>query len=159
MANGERLIAVVLAVAFDNEDKVLLTRRNDPVNASVHGYWQFPGGVMEFGEHPEQTLRREVEEELQVGEIRLLRNQPIVRSTTFTRQDSEREQIADQLLVLAYVVSLPKEVNIDNDPETLAYAWFAYSELEPLKTLPLVKGIAEEAKAIWDELKRQNRIG
>ena len=86
-------------------------------------------------------------------DIVLLHRQPIVRSTTFTRRDDEGAEIVYQLLMFAYLVSLPKEVNIDNDPETSACAWVAYSELETLDTLPLVRGIAEEAKKIWDEVK------
>ena len=153
MTEKERLIAGVLAVAFDDEGDLLLTQRNAPGSPNEHERWQFPGGAMEFGEHPEQTLRREIEEELQVVDIVLLHKQPIVRSTTFTRRDGEGAEIAYQLLMFAYLVSLPKEVNIDNDLETLAYAWVAYSELETLNTLPLVRGIAEEARKIWDQTK------
>ena len=41
-------------------DKILFTRRGrDPYK----GWWDFPGGFMDWGEHPEETLRREIKEE------------------------------------------------------------------------------------------------
>ena len=158
MTAKERLIAGVLAVAFDDEGNILLTQRHAPSSPNEHQRWQFPGGAMEFGEHPEQTLRREIEEELQVADIVFLHHQPIIRSTTFTRQDGEGAEIAYQLLMFAYLVSLPKQINIDNDPETSAYAWIPYPELQTLNTLPLVRGIAEEAKKIWNELKEEKHF-
>lgn len=55
---------VVLAV-IEKDNKILFTKRIDdrPEN---NGKWQLPGGGMEFSETPEQTLHREVMEELGV---------------------------------------------------------------------------------------------
>ncbi len=158
MTEKERLIAGVLAVAFDNTGNLLLTQRNDPTKPNEHQRWQFPGGAIEFGEHPEQALFREIKEELQVTDVELLHKQPIIRSTTYTKPDNEGAETAYQLLMFAYLVTLPKEVNIDNDPETSAYAWVPYSQLETLNTLPLVRGIAEEAKKIWETVKGEKYV-
>ncbi len=42
--------------------RVLLKRRTDA--GPLSGLWEFPGGKVEFGEHPWEALRRELEEEL-----------------------------------------------------------------------------------------------
>jgi 8-oxo-dGTP pyrophosphatase MutT (NUDIX family) len=49
------------AVVLDNEDRILLCRLSaDEVEA---GAWTLPGGGVEFGEHPDETVLRELEEE------------------------------------------------------------------------------------------------
>lgn len=42
--------------------RVLVVRRPD--DGPLPGLWQFPGGKIEFGEHPWAALRRELDEEL-----------------------------------------------------------------------------------------------
>jgi 8-oxo-dGTP pyrophosphatase MutT (NUDIX family) len=49
------------AVVLDEEDRILLCRLSaDEVEA---GAWTLPGGGVEFGEHPDETVLRELEEE------------------------------------------------------------------------------------------------
>lgn len=57
-----RFIHVVAAVITDARGRVLLARRGD--GRDLAGLWEFPGGKREPGEAPEQTLVRELQEEL-----------------------------------------------------------------------------------------------
>jgi 8-oxo-dGTP diphosphatase len=57
-----RSIHVVAAVITDARGRVLLARRGD--GRDLAGLWEFPGGKREPGETPEQTLVRELQEEL-----------------------------------------------------------------------------------------------
>jgi len=58
-----RKVVLVSAVALiDREGRVLLAQR--PEGKPMAGLWEFPGGKVEQGETPEQTLIRELQEEL-----------------------------------------------------------------------------------------------
>ena len=56
-------ILLVAAVALvDADSRILLARR--PEGKPMAGLWEFPGGKVEPGERPEETLIRELHEEL-----------------------------------------------------------------------------------------------
>jgi len=54
-----RLVALGL---LTSGPEILVTRRPD--DGPLPGLWQFPGGKVEFGEHPWDALRRELREEM-----------------------------------------------------------------------------------------------
>jgi 8-oxo-dGTP diphosphatase len=56
-------IAVVTGVIC-KQDQVLLGLR--PPKGSLPGFWEFPGGKIELGELPEEALKRELKEELDI---------------------------------------------------------------------------------------------
>ena len=55
----------VAAVIVDDKDRVLMQKRGKKASNEV-GKWKFPGGKMEYGERAEETLKREIREELGV---------------------------------------------------------------------------------------------
>jgi 8-oxo-dGTP diphosphatase len=58
------LLLVAACALVDTEGRVLLAQR--PPGKSLAGLWEFPGGKVEPGETPEETLVRELEEEIGV---------------------------------------------------------------------------------------------
>jgi 8-oxo-dGTP diphosphatase len=61
--NTPQPVLLVVAVALvDPDGRVLLAQR--PEGKAMAGLWEFPGGKIEPGETPEQTLIRELGEEL-----------------------------------------------------------------------------------------------
>ena len=57
-----KLVLVAACALVDADGRVLLTER--PAGKSMAGLWEFPGGEVEAGERPEETLIRELKEEL-----------------------------------------------------------------------------------------------
>ncbi|GEP00489.1 (deoxy)nucleoside triphosphate pyrophosphohydrolase [Methylobacterium haplocladii] len=57
-----RLLLVVAVALVDPDGRVLLAQR--PPGKQLAGLWEFPGGKVEPGERPEETLIRELTEEL-----------------------------------------------------------------------------------------------
>jgi 8-oxo-dGTP diphosphatase len=56
------LVLVVACALVDADARVLIAQR--PAGKPMAGLWEFPGGKIEAGERPEQTLIRELKEEL-----------------------------------------------------------------------------------------------
>ena len=56
------VILVVACALVDADKRVLLAQR--PEGKTMAGLWEFPGGKVEPGERPEQTLIRELHEEI-----------------------------------------------------------------------------------------------
>jgi len=59
---GTKLILVAACALIDPDGRVLVAQR--PEGKSMAGLWEFPGGKVEAGERPEETLIRELGEEL-----------------------------------------------------------------------------------------------
>ncbi|QTL01813.1 (deoxy)nucleoside triphosphate pyrophosphohydrolase [Aquabacter sp. L1I39] len=57
-----KLTLVVACALVDADNRVLVAQR--PEGKALAGLWEFPGGKMEPGERPEETLIRELDEEL-----------------------------------------------------------------------------------------------
>ena len=57
-----KLLLVVACALVDVDKRILLAQR--PEGKTLAGLWEFPGGKVEPGERPEETLIRELHEEL-----------------------------------------------------------------------------------------------
>jgi 8-oxo-dGTP diphosphatase len=57
-----KLLVVAACALIDADGRVLIAER--PAGRTMEGLWEFPGGKIESGERPEETLIRELKEEL-----------------------------------------------------------------------------------------------
>ena len=59
---GTKIVLVAACALVDPDGRVLIAQR--PQGKPMAGLWEFPGGKVESDERPEQTLIRELKEEL-----------------------------------------------------------------------------------------------
>jgi 8-oxo-dGTP diphosphatase len=57
-----KIVLVAACALIDTDGRVLIAQR--PAGKPMAGLWEFPGGKVEAGERPEETLIRELKEEL-----------------------------------------------------------------------------------------------
>jgi 8-oxo-dGTP diphosphatase len=57
-----KLLLVAAAALIDSDCRVLIAQR--PADKPLGGFWEFPGGKVEEHERPEESLIRELNEEL-----------------------------------------------------------------------------------------------
>ena len=60
-----KLLLVAAVALIDADGRVLIAQRPD--GKQLAGLWEFPGGKVEAGERPEETLIRELHEELGIA--------------------------------------------------------------------------------------------
>ena len=62
MSEAKKIVLVAACALIDADRRVLIAQRPD--GKPMAGLWEFPGGKVEQGETPEESLIRELEEEL-----------------------------------------------------------------------------------------------
>lgn len=103
---SEKKIVLVAACALiDADGRVLITQR--PEGKPLAGLWEFPGGKVEPGETPEQTVVRELAEEIGV-ETKV----PCLAPLTFASHEYEAFHLLMPLFVCRrfWGTPVPKEV-------------------------------------------------
>lgn len=123
----------VLGLAINKKNQVFLTQRNEPDDPKFHQKWNIPGGGIEWGEKPEETLVREFKEELNILPS-IISPHPITITSI---------QGGAHVLLLCYVISIDDQVidtSVDPQHETLSYGWF---NLEEIAKLDLLDGVIE----------------
>lgn len=133
----------VLAIIFNNEGKVLLSKRFEPKHKPTHNKLQFPGGGIEKGETLIDAVIREVKEEADI-EIKLLTQVPI---TIEEKIDNKKNIFITLHGFPAIYVS--GTISCVNDPESSEIGWFAYEDIDFQKTLPGTKKLIDGSFKIW----------
>jgi len=125
------MIHVVVGVIFNSQGQLLVTQR--PPQKSWSGYWEFPGGKLEPGETPFQTLVRELKEELAIEVL------SAKAWSTLKYTYPEKTVFLDLWLVSRFQGTL-------NGLEGQAFQWVDLNNLPELEFLPANKLILESIK-------------
>jgi ADP-ribose pyrophosphatase len=119
----------VVAAILINNNKILIAQRDE--DDPLAGFWEFPGGKIEAGESPEQSLIREMQEEFCID----IEVKESFGSSTF--------QYAKGLIrLLAYICSWSGGVicsTVHHD-----YTWVGISELDQFNFAPADQPLVEK---------------
>jgi 8-oxo-dGTP diphosphatase len=107
------------AVILKKNQILLVKRRRRPYQNT----WMMPGGFVEYGEHPETTLKREVKEETGLK---------FIESKYFCLLESNDDPRAPGNLVLFYLVKTIGEKLKTDKKENFDIGWFDLKKLPPI---------------------------
>lgn len=134
----QKVIAV--AVVRNAEGKVLVQKRIDALVPEADGKWEFPGGVVEFGETPEQTAVRECKEETNCT-VEIIRVLPLAHTRIWERTDGVTLQAFVWFFEAQHIEGEPKPL----DRKVSEVKWCTKEEALQLDSLP---GLKESLKYV-----------
>jgi len=113
---------------------VLLIRK---AQGPYKGAWDLPGGGIEFGESPEDTVRRELMEETNVSVQRLELLAVYHKRLTYTLPGGEQEDL--EHIGIIYRVEVDRTVSLRTEPDgidSLGAQWVRLDQLEGERLSP-----------------------
>lgn len=147
MKKRKNIIIAVIGAIINQEKKFLLTKRvhlDDEDYKSYHNAWQLPGGGLEFGESPEETLHREMKEELG-SDIEIISLLPKI----YTKQRKNY-----QLIFIVYLCRLKnKKAKIKLNNEASDYHWYTFNQVLRLKRMAGTLQFIKDALSLYKSLK------
>jgi 8-oxo-dGTP diphosphatase len=117
------MVHYIVAGLIVQSDRILLGHRS-PQRAFYPNVWDLFGGHIEPGEQPEQTLVRELQEELGITPTQWMHLETLRESVL------EHDQISsDDLIVHLYCVTAWSGTPVNQQPdEHSTIQWFSYTE-------------------------------
>jgi len=114
---------IVKSLVVNEKKEVLFVRRKKEEMKQAHNKWEFPGGKIDFGEHPEQTAIRETKEETGYN-IKVNYLLPKLISSKWESLEREGHQI-----LICYVCSLLGGKSVIPDHGVSEIKWFKINEV------------------------------
>ena len=126
------------------DGKVLLVQRDEKECPDAHLKWEFPGGKVDFGETPQDSVVREIFEETGV-KVKL--NQLLSFVQTSYWKYSWGNQ---QTLCFIYTCYFVSQRSVKRDHHVRDVAWVELDGVKKLPTLPGTQEILELVKNVFN---------
>ncbi len=113
-----------------HDGKLLMVQRDEPEVKGAHLKWEIPGGKVDFGETPEESIVREIKEETGVN-IRVKRLIPTVYTKYW-----EYQWGTQHTLLLGYECEFVSQGKKTADHHVNDVAWVELKNVKQLDRLP-----------------------
>ena len=137
-----RIYVVVKGIVM-NGNRTLLVCRNDYLTPEGLDWWEFPGGTLEFGETPEQTLVREMREETGLD---------VVPGRLLYVWSAQRPKNC-QVIIITYLCECEDVSRVQVSDEHAGYMWADVPQMKEKLGQDLIK--ARDANDEWNACKSQ----
>lgn len=128
-------LSVVCAVILKN-DQVLAVKRSE--TQRLAGYWEFPGGKVEFEESEKHAIIREIEEELSITVIPIMTLLPV-----WWQGES------DLIQLIPIVCEFPNgEIVLQEHAE---FRWLGTKDLPSMKWAPADVSVVKQVVALMEQ--------
>ena len=120
----KKIVYVFKGIVFDKENNILIDNRKEEKLKEVDGKWELPGGKMEFGETPEETVKREVMEETGY-------KVKIEKMLTYTKTEIiEYKEKLQHTVIFYYICKVIEKQEGSNDRKINKIKWIAKDEID-----------------------------
>lgn len=136
----------IKAIIRNYAGKILLLKVNKEKLKKFTGkaYWDIPGGRIQKNATVEDTLKREIEEELEVSEITNIT--PFLMVLSKIRIPQNEDSVG--LILGAYICSIPENSQIKLSDEHIESGWFSPNKASELLTIKYPKEFTDKIKEL-----------
>lgn len=127
----KRTIFVFKGILFDPKNRILIDNRKEEILDEANKKWEVPGGKIEFGETPEEAVKRELIEETGYN-AKVKEMIPYSNVSMWKYPDYMQHTV-----IFFYICDLENDEHIDmRDNRINTYKWITSEELEKYNFLP-----------------------
>jgi 8-oxo-dGTP diphosphatase len=142
MANEQHFQLGIKALIKNPSGQILLLEA-DPTrgDGNFYKHWDLPGGRVQEGDSVEETLLREVEEEMGIKEIKIIR---LIDASI----GKMKFRTGEGLILFTYLCEMDPTLELTLSPEHLRFKWFPQEEAAELLNKKFSDGLVEAVKKL-----------
>jgi len=133
MGDEKKFPTNVVVGGIIHNNKILLIKR---VKEPYLGFWSLPGGKVDFGEHPEEAMLREIKEETDL-DCEFEKFKGIASEIVH----KDQEKVVHSILYICQVKPLHTNI-VEQDEGNLQ--WFDLDKLDDIKIIPSDNAMVKE---------------